>query len=74
MLGNTIEAIALEKAGIIKPGAPIIVGPDTPVELLGKVAADRGAPFFPAESPPGSTFVDDNCAVARKVLEEAGEL
>lgn len=29
-LGNTLEKIATEKAGIIKPGVPIVVGKSTP--------------------------------------------
>jgi dihydrofolate synthase / folylpolyglutamate synthase len=32
-LGTTLEAIAGEKAGIIKPGVPVLVGPQTPVAL-----------------------------------------
>lgn len=27
MLGSTLEAIAFEKAGIIQPGVPCIIGP-----------------------------------------------
>lgn len=32
-LGGTIEKIAFEKAGIIKPGVPVVVGPQTPTAL-----------------------------------------
>jgi len=35
-LGNTIEAIAFEKAGIIKPGIPVVVG-DLPSAAMGVV-------------------------------------
>lgn len=28
LLGDTLEQIAANKAGIIKPGVPVIVGPD----------------------------------------------
>ncbi|MDF1792431.1 MAG: bifunctional folylpolyglutamate synthase/dihydrofolate synthase [Thalassobaculaceae bacterium] len=46
-LGDTIEKIAFEKAGIIKPGVPLTVGPQGPAAL--KVIADRasalGAPM-----------------------------
>jgi dihydrofolate synthase/folylpolyglutamate synthase len=34
ILGDTIEKIAIEKSGIIKPGIPVLVGPDCPVPLL----------------------------------------
>ena len=33
MLGDTIEQIAFEKAGIIKPGVPVVVG-DVPQEAF----------------------------------------
>lgn len=37
ILGNTVEAIAIEKAGIMKPGCDVLVGPGCPIALL-KVA------------------------------------
>lgn len=47
-LGNTIESVAGEKAGIIKPGRPVIVGNVQPQveEILTSVAAERQAPVF----------------------------
>lgn len=44
-LGPTLERIAFEKAGIIKPGLPVVVGPmaDGPRATIGRVAADRRA-------------------------------
>src|SRR6185436_20760116 len=49
-LGPTLREIALEKAGIIKPGVPLVVGP-LPAEALGaieQVARERGAPIIQA--------------------------
>ena len=46
-LGNTLEKIAREKAGIIKPGIPVVVAPQ-PEEALAAirdVAERRGAPM-----------------------------
>jgi len=46
-LGNTIESIAFEKAGIIKPGVPVVIG-DLPAEaesVIRRVADDRSAPL-----------------------------
>ena len=34
ILGDTIEKIAIEKAGIMKPGVNVLVGPGCPIELL----------------------------------------
>ncbi len=47
VLGNTLAQIAGEKAGIIKPGVPVISAPqkDEALEVLVRVAAERRAPF-----------------------------
>lgn len=49
-LGDTLEAIAREKAGIIKPGTPIVSGvPAGPIlDVIRGVAEQRGAPFVHA--------------------------
>ena len=46
LLGDTLAEIAREKAGIIKPGVPVVVGPQ-PAEALDailEIAAERDAP------------------------------
>lgn len=45
-LGNTLEKIAAEKAGIIKPGLPVVIGrmPAEAEQVIRDVAADRVAP------------------------------
>ncbi len=58
-LGETLESIAAEKAGIIKPGIPVVTGTDTP-EALAVIAAkarEQNAPLTlvtsaDAERPP----------------------
>ena len=47
-LGNTLGKIAVEKAGIIKPGIPCIVGPqqDEALEVIEYAAARLGAPLL----------------------------
>lgn len=47
ILGDTLAAIAWEKAGIIKPGVPVVIGP-MPSEaeaVIRQVAQERGAPL-----------------------------
>lgn len=46
-LGDTVTAIASEKAGIVKPGVPVVLGENTPEvrDLVARRAADRDAPF-----------------------------
>ncbi|HSM91643.1 MAG TPA: folylpolyglutamate synthase/dihydrofolate synthase family protein [Anaeromyxobacteraceae bacterium] len=51
LLGDTVEAIAREKAGIFKPGVPAVahaVQPPGALETLRAEAARRGAPFHVA--------------------------
>lgn len=47
-LGGTLAAIAGEKAGIIKPGRPVVMGrvPTEAEEKIRHIAAERGAPLI----------------------------
>jgi len=51
ILGDTIEKIAAEKAGIIKPGIPVVLGRITPKarQVLETIAAERQAPVHRVE-------------------------
>ncbi|MCH9626983.1 MAG: Folylpolyglutamate synthase [Chlamydiales bacterium] len=60
-LGNTLEAIAYEKGGVIKPGIPVVVGPT--------------ARYYPGAIEVTGSFTDydkENQAIARAALEELG--
>ena len=47
-LGSTVDKIAFEKAGIIKPGVPVVCGSRDPtaVEVIQNIADDRKADMF----------------------------
>jgi dihydrofolate synthase/folylpolyglutamate synthase len=47
VLGNTLALIAGEKAGIIKPGVPVVSAPQKAeaLEVLQRIANERNAPF-----------------------------
>jgi dihydrofolate synthase/folylpolyglutamate synthase len=49
-LGSTLRQIAFEKAGIVKPGVPVVCGVPKGVALgeIRRWARERSAPFFPA--------------------------
>jgi dihydrofolate synthase/folylpolyglutamate synthase len=49
-LGNTIEQIAFEKAGIIKPGMTLVTGalPEAALRVVGRIAQERGAQLVEA--------------------------
>ena len=50
-LGNSLEQIAMEKAGIMKQGVPVIIGETTPETkmVFEVVATEAGAPLILAE-------------------------
>jgi dihydrofolate synthase/folylpolyglutamate synthase len=48
VLGDTIDKIAYEKAGIIKPGIPVVTAPQPPdaLRVIVDTARERGAPLY----------------------------
>ncbi|CAM9294041.1 unnamed protein product [Chrysoparadoxa australica] len=46
ILGNTIDLVAREKGGIIKPSVPVILGDNAPHELLESIAAEQDAKAY----------------------------
>lgn len=67
-LGKTIEAIAQEKAGIIKENTPIVVGPKLPHFLFEKEALFKNAPFYKTEGQFVS-YDEENNATSKKAME-----
>ena len=60
--------IPLHKAGIIKPGRPVVVGPSANLPLICETAKKQGSPLYLVE--PVSGFYDlENQNIARKTLE-----
>lgn len=70
ILGNTIEAIAREKAGIMKPHVPVVIGPTAPREILARHADALDAPLVqvPSESAFEDDFNAENTAIAREAI------
>ena len=77
-LGATHAAIATEKAGIIKPGCPVVCGamPSEALDAICAVAARQGAPLVcaaPWTPPPGfalfGSFQKENAATVKAVLD-----
>ena len=81
-LGDTVEKIAAEKAGIVKPGVPVVIGRNAASvrAVIASAAAEHGAPCFyapelvdPSEVPddfslPGS-FNRENAQTALAALK-----
>ena len=86
-LGDTVEKIAAEKAGIIKKGVPIVLGKNDPavVAVVKARASEVGAPFVYApdvadesEIPDGfsleGTFNRENAVTTLAALKVLGQL
>ena len=86
-LGDTVEKIAAEKAGIIKKGVPIVLGKNDPevIAVVKTRASEAGAPFFYApdmadesEIPDGfsleGAFNRENAVTALAALKVLGQL
>lgn len=59
-LGHTIGKIAAEKAGIIKPGRPVVIGrlPVEAEQVVRSIAAERGAPLRSVREEFGEALAD----------------
>lgn len=68
ILGNTLEAIAIEKGGIIKEHVPVIIGPKVPLKTIASIAAQKKSPLTRVL---GNflTFDEENSALAKTTLE-----
>jgi dihydrofolate synthase/folylpolyglutamate synthase len=77
-LGSTLGAIAFEKAGIIKPGVPLVVGELDPeaAAVIERVASERGAELIRTSARDAGDFAVGlpgahqraNAAIARRLL------
>jgi dihydrofolate synthase/folylpolyglutamate synthase len=66
-LGNTLAAIATEKAGIIKPGVPTVSGvvEDEPRRTIQSIATERQAPLLQRDEHFGSRSIDSTADASR---------
>lgn len=67
LLGNTLEEIAREKAGIIKYKTPVVIGPSVMQKSIKKVAEENKAPLFQTTGK-SNNYDQENSAVAKEVL------
>lgn len=65
LLGNTLEAIAAEKAGIIKPGKPVVIGESSGSvrEVFARKASEMNAPI---------RYADTDSEIAKAVTDGRG--
>lgn len=68
VLGSEIELIAAEKAGIIKEGIPVILGPKARCQSIYDRAAKLKSPIF-ASKKISYFFDEENCAIAQLAID-----
>ena len=76
ILGKTVQAIARQKAGIIKPGRPVLtpIPPSTPAgRVIVETARELGADFRWIELTEASGLQANNLALARAALKCLGD-
>ncbi|MBS0647606.1 MAG: bifunctional folylpolyglutamate synthase/dihydrofolate synthase [Verrucomicrobia bacterium] len=68
LLGPGLEQVAYHKAGIIKPGIPVIMGPKADFSVIREKATLCGSPLYKVQPQPG--FYDvENSAIAQQALQ-----
>ncbi|MBA3602495.1 MAG: bifunctional folylpolyglutamate synthase/dihydrofolate synthase [Parachlamydiaceae bacterium] len=68
ILGNTLAEIAVEKAGIIKLGIPVVIGSNVPFNEIRAIAEEKKAPLYTVQGV-FPTYNDENNAIVKKALE-----
>ena len=81
LLGDDLASIAHEKAGILRPGVPVVIGPQRPEAqaVLEEIASRIGAPIVPLASLEGAhprlrgAHQQENARIAATVLSALRE-
>ncbi len=71
LLGNTLEEIAEQKGGIIKPNVPVVLGPAAQLPILFSQAKSRGAPVIPVAGV-FAFYDEENSAIAKAAIKASG--
>ncbi|MBC7651962.1 MAG: bifunctional folylpolyglutamate synthase/dihydrofolate synthase, partial [Deinococcales bacterium] len=76
MLGNTLELIAFEKAGIIKPDIPVVIGeylPETKPVFINKAISENAPIFFAQEKKYVAEFTNEHHQLKVSVAEHGND-
>lgn len=68
ILGDTIEKIAREKAGIIKPSIPVVIGPNVPLDIIRPIALEHGSPCIQVNGE-FADYHEENGSIAKQAME-----
>jgi len=67
ILGTTKEQITAEKAGVIKPNVPVLIGPHVPLDLIKREAEKKNSPVLQVNRTSFS-FEEENNLIASSAL------
>lgn len=68
LLGDTLEKIAFEKAGIIKPFVPVLIGPHSNQQSIKQRARELKAPLIEVKCEKGVSYDVENQVIAQRAL------
>lgn len=68
LLGNSLEEIGFQKAGIIKKNVPVVLGPSAQIEVIEKEACEKNASIIRSHYL-GGFFDEENSAIAKTALQ-----
>ena len=68
-LGSTIDDIAREKAGIIKPGVPVVIGPKACHDSIKQQAIDKKCDVTSVSHSSTDFFDDENQKIVRECIQ-----
>lgn len=72
-LGNSLEEIGWQKAGIIKKGVPVVLGPTAQLDIILKEAREKSATVM-INNYCSNFFDEENSATAQKALEHLNSI
>ena len=73
ILGSTLEAIAIEKGGIIKKKIPVIIGPHVPYEVIQSIAKKMESCCIQVKTT-SPLYEEENRQIARSALNQLSSL
>eukprot|EP00484_Ammonia_sp_Unknown_P017069 CAMPEP_0197025274 /NCGR_PEP_ID=MMETSP1384-20130603/5663_1 /TAXON_ID=29189 /ORGANISM="Ammonia sp." /LENGTH=558 /DNA_ID=CAMNT_0042453791 /DNA_START=30 /DNA_END=1706 /DNA_ORIENTATION=- len=69
LLGNSVDSIAKDKCGIIKPGRPVVIGPSVPYKIARPIADSMHSDLYQMNDDNYDSFDEHNTNLARFALQ-----
>lgn len=69
ILGDTLEKIAGEKAGIIKPKIPVVIGPCAQQKIIKEIAKEKKAPILKVDPQHFKSYDEENQAICKRAIK-----